>query len=397
MNNVTIYGILFLISIIHLLNDTFQAVIPAIYPILQSSMTLSNTEIGMIGFALNITASLMQPAVGAYTDRRPMPYSLPLGMGATMVGMVGLAFAPNLLWVIVSVMCVGVGSAIFHPESSRVVNLAAGQRRGLAQSIFQVGGNTGQALAPVLTVLIFVPFGQFGAIAFAFVAVIAILGLLRVARWYKQALAARKAERKNVQSHVLQPHITRKLYIALTIIVLFVFARSFYYTGIAAFYPLYLLDVYEISVSQVQLYSFLFLGAGALSTFLGGPISDRIGRKRVIVFSMVAALPLAFLLPYAGLGWAIPLCFVLGFTTLASFSVTVVYAQDLFPRHIGTMSGLVVGFAFGMGAISSLLFGWLADVYSLQFVMQLSSWLPLLGSVALFLPADETLRQWNRS
>jgi FSR family fosmidomycin resistance protein-like MFS transporter len=200
-----------------------------------------------------------------------------------------------------------------------------------------------------------------------------------------------------VQLHVLQPHITRKLYIALTIIVLFVFARSFYYTGIAAFYPLYLLDAYEISVSQVQLYSFLFLGAGALSTFLGGPISDRIGRKRVIVFSMVAALPLAFLLPYAGLGWAIPLCFVLGFTTLASFSVTVVYAQDLFPRHIGTMSGLVVGFAFGMGAISSLLFGWLADVYSLQFVMQLSSWLPLLGSVALFLPADETLRQWNRS
>ena len=397
MRNTTVYGILFLISIIHLLNDTFQAVIPAIYPILQTSMSLSNTEIGMIGFALNITASLMQPAVGAYTDRRPLPYSLPVGMASTMAGMIGLAFAPKLMWIIVSLMFVGVGSAIFHPESSRVVNRAAGERRGLSQSIFQVGGNAGQALAPVLTVLIFVPFGQFGAIAFSAVAVIAIIGLVRVARWYKKARFERKSTQKNVRFHPLQPHITRKLYVALAIIVLFVFARSFYYTSIASFYPLYLLDTYDISISQVQLYSFLFLGAGALSTFLGGPISDRIGRKRVIVFSMIGASPLAFLLPMVDLKWALPLCFALGFITLASFSVTVVYAQDLFPRHIGTMSGLVVGFAFGMGAVSSLLFGWLGDLYSLQLVMQLSSWLPLLGSIALFLPSDDTLRLWNRS
>jgi FSR family fosmidomycin resistance protein-like MFS transporter len=395
MRNVTVYSILFLISAVHLLNDTFQAVIPAIYPILQTSMSLTNTEIGLIGFALNITASLMQPAVGTITDRKPMPYSLPIGMTSTMIGMIGLAFAPSLMWIIVSVLCVGIGSAIFHPESSRVVNLAAGQRRGLAQSIFQVGGNAGQALAPVLTVIVFVPFGQSGAILFAAVAIVAILGLTRVAKWYHSALIENKANTSTLQLEQPAPHILRKLYIALAVIVVFVFARSFYYTGIASFYPLFLLETYDVSVSQVQLYSFLFLGAGALSTFLGGPISDRIGRKTVIVGSMVGAVPFAFFLPHVGLDWAIPLCFLLGFISLASFSVTVVYAQDLFPRNIGTMSGLVVGFAFGMGAISSLIFGRLADLYSLQFVMNLASWLPLFGMIALLLPADRTLRSWH--
>jgi FSR family fosmidomycin resistance protein-like MFS transporter len=396
MNRTTVYSILFLISAVHLLNDTFQALIPAIYPILQQSMALSNTEIGLIGFALNMTASVMQPAVGLYTDRKPQPYALPFGMLSTLIGIIGLAFAPSLPWVLASVLCIGVGSAVFHPESSRVVNLAAGEKRGLAQSIFQVGGNAGQALAPVLTALIFVPFGQTGAVVFAAVALIGVIALTRVAGWYRVALAARETHKKNMRVTSLQPHISRKLYIALALIVLFVFARSFYYTGIASFYPLYLLDTYDISISKVQLYSFLFLAAGALSTFLGGPISDRFGRKNVIVFSMVGALPLAFLLPMADLSWSLPLCFLLGFITLASFSVTVVYAQDLFPNSIGTMSGLVVGFAFGMGAISSLLFGIVADAYSLALVMQWCSWLPLLGSVALFLPSDRTLRSWHQ-
>ena len=396
MSKVTVYKILFLISAIHLLNDTFQAVIPAMYPILQSTMDLTYTQIGWIGFALNITASMMQPAVGLYTDRRPLPFSLPLGMTSTMIGMIGLAFAPNLFWVIISVLFVGIGSAIFHPESSRVVSLAAGNRRGLAQSIFQVGGNAGQALAPVLTIFIILsPLGQSTIVFFAALALLAISGLYQIAKWYKQQLLNRRQQKKEVQPLALQPHISRKLYFTLGIILLFAFSRSFYYTGIASFYPFYLIEKYGLSESHVQLYSFLVLAAGAVGTFLGGPLSDRWNRKTVMVFSMLGAIPFAILLPYANVIWAIPLSFITGLIVLASFSVTVVYAQDLFPRQIGTMSGLVVGFAFGMGALSSLVFGKLADAYSLTFVMQMCSFLPILGSIALLLPSDRKLHLWN--
>lgn len=394
----TVFSVLFLISAIHLLNDTFQSVIPAMYPLLQSSLQLSYTEIGLIGFALNITASVMQPAVGLYTDRRPLPYSLPIGMASTMLGMIGLALAPSFGWVIVSVLFVGFGSAVFHPESSRVVNLAAGERRGLAQSIFQVGGNAGQALAPLLTVLIILsPYGQTTVLLFGLLAIVAIAGLFRIAGWYKARLQAISAAKQASEAVRLQPQIARKLSFALMIVVIFVFCRSFYYTGIASFYPFYLIEEYGLSKSHVQLYSFLFLAAGALGTFLGGPISDRFSRKAVIVFSMIGALPFALVLPYATVTWAIPLSFVIGLITLCSFSVTVVYAQDLFPRQIGTMSGLTVGFAFGMGALSSLLFGKLADVYSLTFVMTVCSFLPVLGSVAWLLPADRKLREWHQA
>jgi FSR family fosmidomycin resistance protein-like MFS transporter len=391
----TVYSILFMISLVHLLNDSMQSVIPAIFPILRNTMDLSYVQIGWIGFAINATASLMQPVIGLYSDKHPSPFLLPVGMLSSLLGMLGLALAPNYAIVILSVIFVGIGSAVFHPEASRVAYLAAGSRRGLAQSIYQVGGNSGQALAPLLTILIFIPLGQFGAIWFTVVAGTAALLLVFVARWYRQKLSEEGAVRPRRGAGVRETGVNisgKQVKLGVTLLVFLVFARSWFHAGISNYYHFYLMERYGISLEHAQFFILLFMVAGVFGTFLGGPLSDRFGRRNMIWFSMLGAVPLALLLPHISLAWAYPVILLCGFIILSSFSVTVVYAQELVPGKIGTVSGLILGFAFGMGAVGSLVLGWLADLFSLRLVMIICGFLPLLGLLTFLLPSDRTLR-----
>ena len=393
----TMYKILLAISFVHLLNDSMQAVITAIFPILEKSMNLNYLQLGFISFALNMTSSVMQPVVGWYADRKPRPFVLPIGLGFTLIGMLGLAFANNYVYVVLSVIFVGLGSAAFHPEGSRVAYLAAGPRRGLAQSIYQVGGNTGSALGPVMTALIFVPMGQFGAIWFTAVAALAIVVLLYVASWYQRQLGVNpriikpKAVKKSIN-----PERVKKVRFAMAVLVLLVFARSWYHASISNFYPLFLIKEYGITTEAAMSYLFAFSIMGVVGTFLGGPLADKFGRRNLIMLSMLGATPLAVFLPYANLSWAYAILIINGFILLSSFSVTVVYAQELVPGNIGMVSGLIVGLAFGMGAIGSVALGALGDMFGLKTVMILGSLLPLLGIFTAFLPSDEKLRNWEK-
>lgn len=390
----TVYTILFAISFLHLLNDTFQSVIPAIFPILKVSMNLTNFQLGLISFALNMTSSMMQPVVGLYSDRKPKPNLLPIGMCFTLIGMIGLAFAPSLFFVIISVIFVGLGSAAFHPEGSKVTHLAAGGRKGLAQSIYQVGGNFGQSLASLLTVLIFVPFGQFGAIYFTFIVFIAILVAKWIANWYKSQLTHIKRVQKNKTStNYVSPYF-RKIYIALTILVLFVFIRSWYSAAITNFFPIYVIEEYNVSIPISQLYIFIFSVAGVLGTFFGGPIAERLGKKNVLFFSMFGSAPLALIVPHLQGIWLYPVLFFIGIIILSSFSVTVVYAQELLPGRVGFVSGLIVGLAFGMGALGAVAIGGLSDLFGLKPVMIAAGFLPLFGILSFFLPSDKTIQKW---
>ncbi|MBA4494874.1 MFS transporter [Paenactinomyces guangxiensis] len=393
----TVYHILFLISLVHLFNDSIQSVIPAIFPILKKSMHLTYTQIGWIGFTINFTASILQPVFGWYTDKRPSPYLLPLGMASTCLGMLCLAFAPSYLFVLLAVVLVGIGSAVFHPESSRVSYMAAGSRRGLAQSIFQVGGNAGQSLAPLMTYFIFIPLGQFGAIWFTLVAGIALFIQLFIARWYQESLLTRSRplKKKNTSSPG-HDRLKKTLYIAMFLLIFLVFARTWYLTGISTYYQFYLMEQYKISLQQSQIYIFLFLLSGAIGTFFGGPLADRFGMRNIICFSMLGSAPLALLLPYTDPFWAYVICLVNGFILLSSFSVTVVYAQQLFPGKIGTVSGLIVGLAFGMGAVGAVALGKCIDFFGLSPVMQFLAFLPLLGLLTFFLPSDQKVKEWTQ-
>lgn len=392
----TVYRILFAISLVHLLNDSMQSVIPAIFPILKDSMNLSYAQLGWIAFSLNMTSSIMQPVVGWFTDKKSLPYLLPLGMGCSLIGMLGLAYADNFTFVLISVLFIGLGSAAFHPEGSRVAYMAAGTRRGLAQSIYQVGGNGGQSLAPLMTAWIFVPFGQFGAIWFTGVAALAILVLLYVSSWYTQQIAYFPGVKKRKAGTRTSHQTQSKLVLAILLLIFLVFARSWYSTGISNFYQFYLIDHYGLSVENAQYYIFIFLVFGVLGTFCGGPLADRFGKRNMILFSMLGSAPLALMLPYVSLVWVYPIFAVMGFILLSSFSVTVVYAQELFPGKIGMVSGLIVGLAFGMGAIGSIILGKLADIHGIDFVMTFTSILPLLGLLTFFLPSDAKLREWEK-
>ncbi|HEX6593823.1 MAG TPA: MFS transporter [Bacillota bacterium] len=388
-----VYSILFIIGICHLLNDSLQAVIPAMFPILERSLGLSFTQLGLIAFTLNMVSSVMQPVVGMYTDQRPMPYALPLGLTSSMFGMLGLAFAPNFATILISVLFIGLGSAIFHPEGSRVAFLAAGPKRGLSQSIFQVGGNTGQALAPVITALILVPLGQFGAIWFTFIASLAVVFLLYIAKWYKKQLPE-IALHNTLATQQRDHKMSTSIKWAITILVFLVFARSWYISAISNFYAFYAIDTYELSIAQAQMYIFLFLFMGAAGTFFGGPLADRFGKRTVIFLSFLIPAPLALALPYIGAIGAMIFLALIGFLLMASFSVSVVYAQELVPGKIGTMSGLIVGLAFGMGAIGSVALGTFIDQFGLTPTMIGVSLLPLLGMVTYLLPTDEKVRSW---
>jgi FSR family fosmidomycin resistance protein-like MFS transporter len=392
----TMYNILFIMSLCHLLNDSLQSVVPAMFPILEQSMGLSFTQLGFIAFSLNMVASVLQPVVGWYTDKSPKPYALPLGLTSSMLGILGLALAPSYWMVLISVIFIGFGSAVFHPEGSRVTHMAAGNRRGLAQSIYQVGGNSGQALAPVFTALILVPFGQFGGIWFTIVAFIAVLFLIYIARWYSTQLKALAGQikKKQVLKNGLTSH-AKSIKAAILVLILLVFARSWYGSAISNFYTFYAIKTYDVSIAHSQTFIFVFLFMGAIGTLFGGPLADRFGRRNIIFLSLIGAAPLTLLLPYTGPTIAYILLALTGFILMSSFSVTVVYAQELIPGKIGTMSGLIVGLAFGMGAIGSVALGALIDWTGIQTTMIAVSFLPILGLLTLLLPSDQQLKEWS--
>ncbi|MFD1739471.1 MFS transporter [Bacillus salitolerans] len=394
-NSKTAYSILFILGLCHLLNDTLQSVVPAMFPILEKSMGLSFTQLGLIAFALNMVSSVMQPAVGWYTDKRPMPYALPIGLSSSLLGILGLALAPSFWMIIISVIFIGIGSAIFHPEGSRVTHMAAGHRRGLAQSIYQVGGNSGQALAPVITALVLVPLGQFGAIWFTLVAGVAVILLFYIASWYASRLSLKTPVKKTKISTENKVAHSKAIKLALLILVIIVFARSWYGSAISNFFTFFAMESYGVTIAQAQIYIFVFLLLGAVGTFFGGPLADRFGRRNVIVFSLLGSAPLTLALPYVGPTISFVVLAIIGLILLSSFSVTVVYAQELLPGKIGTMSGLIVGLAFGMGAIGSVALGTLIDAVGLTPTMISVSFLPLLGLLTFLLPSDEQLREWN--
>lgn len=390
----TIYSILVIIGLCHLLNDSLQAVIPAMFPILENSLGLTFTQLGLIAFTLNMFASVMQPVVGLFTDKHPMPFALPVGLMSSMIGMLGLALAPNFQVILISVLFIGVGSAVFHPEGSRVAYLAAGPRRGFAQSIYQVGGNTGQALAPLITAIVLVPLGQFGAIWFTLIAGLAVLFLIHIAKWYAVRLKDfAKSSRSKTKTKVSK-EVSKGIKSALIILVFLVFARSWYQNAIANFYAFYVIDNYGLSIAQAQIYTFTFLLMGAVGTFLGGPLADRFGKRNIIYLSLLAPAPFTLALPYVNAFISILFLALIGFLLLSSFSVTVVYAQELVPDKIGTMSGLIVGLAFGMGAIGSVAIGSLIDWIGLTSTMIFISLLPLLGVLTHYLPSDEKVNEW---
>lgn len=390
----TVFRILLAISFVHLFNDSIQAVIPAIFPILKDTMRLSYGQIGWIAFAINFTASIMQPVVGYAADRRPTPALLPIGMTFTFFGVLLLALAPNYGLVLLAVILVGLGSAAFHPEGMRVAHMAAGHRKGLAQSIFQVGGNTGQSLAPMLTKWVFIPFGQMGALGFTFIAGAGIAVQMYIARWYRGMLDAGYTFAKRHQQRKMDPARRKSITWATLILVVIVFVRSWYGAAIGSYYAFYLMEDYKLTLDQAQLYIFLFLGAGAVGTFFGGPLADRFGRRNLILASMLGTAPLALLLPFVNLFWAGVLLALTGFILLSSFSVTVIYAQLLHPGNIGTVSGLITGFAFGMGGVGALALGYFIDGFGISQIMIICGFLPLLGVLALLLPKDRTLNEW---
>lgn len=387
-----VFPIMIAIGICHLLNDTLQAVIPAMLPILEKEHSFSYTQLGFIAFSLNIVASVLQPVVGYFSDKKPKPFALPIGMTFSMIGMAGLAFAPSYWLIIVSVMLLGFGSAVFHPEGSRVSFLSAGNQRGLSQSIYQVGGNSGQALAPLIGAFVLVPLGQIGAAVFILVAAVGIALLSRISIWYKKQLDEEKlGKRKKVLLETM--NLTKQqVTIALLLLLVIIFARSFYVTNITSFYIFHLIENYGMTIKHGQLYIFMFLALGAIGTFFGGPMADRIGRKKVIVLSLVVPLPLCLLLPYAPV-WAVLLLLVtIGFFIMLSFSVTVIYAQELVPSKIGTMAGLTVGLAFGMGAVGAVAIGSMMDHIGVSQTMIITSFLPFLGLVGLGLPKDPKIQ-----
>ncbi len=370
------------ISFCHLLNDMVQSLIPAIYPILKASFRLDFGQIGLITLTYQLTASLLQPLIGLYTDKRPQPYSLPAGMGFTFIGMLAMSIAPNFGTILLAAALVGIGSAVFHPESSRVARLSSGGQHGLAQSIFQVGGNAGSSLGPLLAAFIVLPRGQSSIAWFSLAALLAMALLTNVGIWYKHHIAV-KAKTASIPIQTLS---TRKIAIAISILIALIFSKYFYLASLTSYYTFYLIGKFHVTVQSAQLHLFVFLGAVAAGTIIGGPIGDRIGRKYVIWCSILGVLPFTLLLPYANLFWTGVLSVIIGLILASAFSAILVYAQELVPGRVGMISGLFFGFAFGMGGVGAALLGELADHTSVEFVYKVCAFLPLIGLLTGLLP-----------
>lgn len=381
----TVYSILFSIAFAHLLNDLMQSVIPATYPILKDNFQLNFTQIGLITFVYQLTASLLQPFIGFYTDKKPKPYSLVIGMLFTISGLTLLSFATEFWMILAAVSLVGIGSSIFHPEASRVAFLGSGGKRGLAQSIFQLGGNTGSAIGPLMVAVIVAPYGQFYIIWFVLVGLVGIWVLSRIAVWYQNHLSLR-ASKKIIIEEDFVPLSKRKIKISIAILLLLIFSKFFYMTSMSSYYTFYLMHKFGLSIQDSQFHLFVFLASVAAGTLIGGPLGDRFGRKYIIWISILGAAPFTLLLPYADLFWTGVLSVIIGIVIASAFSAILVFAQELMPGKVGMISGLFFGFAFGMGGLGSAFLGYLADQTSIEYVYQISSYLPLIGVFTYFLP-----------
>lgn len=386
----TAFAVLGAISVAHLMNDMIQSILLAIYPMLKDSFSLSFAQIGLITLVYQLAASLLQPFIGFYTDRNPKPHSLPVGMGFTLAGLLLLSVAPSFGWLLVAAVLVGTGSSVFHPESSRVARMASGGRHGLAQSLFQVGGNVGSALGPLLAALFIIPHGQRSVAWFSLAALFGMVVLTGIGRWYaaNRARLKPRARREGAGNGLTRNQVLG----ALGVLGLLVFSKYFYLASLNSYFTFYLIDKFALSVREAQLYLFLFLAAVAVGTVVGGPVGDRIGRKIVIWVSILGVAPFTLLLPYANLFWTGVLVVVIGVVLASAFSAIVVYAQELVPGKVGMIAGLFFGFAFGMGGLGAAALGKLADATSIGYVYQVCAYLPLLGIVAVLLPDVERKR-----
>jgi len=382
--------ILAAISVSHLLNDLIQSLLPAIYPILKANFQLDFGQIGLLTLTFQLTASLLQPLVGTYTDRKPQPFSLVVGMGFTLVGLLTLSRATSYPLLLMGAALVGMGSSVFHPESSRVARMASGGRHGLAQSVFQVGGNAGSALGPLLAAFIVVPFGQASIAWFSAVALLAMIILFNVGRWYRARLVDLKAKPRTAVTTSTLPR--RRIAVSITILMLLVFSKNFYTASISSYFTFYLISKFQVSVQEAQIYLFVFLGAVAAGTVIGGPIGDRIGRRYVIWISILGVLPFTLMLPYASLFWTTILSVVIGLVLASAFSAILVYATELVPGRVGMIAGLFFGLSFGMGGLGAAVLGQLADLTSIETVYKIVSFLPAIGLLTYFLPKIEKAR-----
>ncbi|MEB0109474.1 MFS transporter [Pseudomonas sp. MH9.3] len=373
-------------ALAHLINDLIQAVLPSIYPMLKANYGLSFTQVGLITLTFQLTASLLQPWIGYHTDRHPKPWLLPAGMVCTLVGILMLAFVGSFPAILMAAALVGVGSSTFHPETSRVARLASGGRYGLAQSTFQVGGNTGSAFGPLLAAAIIIPYGQTHIAWFGLFAVFAILVLYGLSRWYRNHLNLFKLKQGGKATHGLSKG---RVTFALVVLAVLVFSKYFYMTSLTSYFTFYLIEKFQLSVSSSQMYLFLFLGAVAVGTFAGGPIGDRIGRKKVIWFSILGAAPFTLALPYVDLFWTAVLSVVIGFVLASAFSAIVVFAQELVPGNVGMIAGVFFGLMFGFSGIGAALLGLLADNHGIEYVYKICSFLPLVGILTILLPSTK--------
>lgn len=383
----TVLSVLLAISFCHLLNDTMQSLISAMYPVVKHVFHLNYTQVGLITLTFQMTASLLQPVVGFYTDRRPHPYSLAIGMCFTLCGLVLLSMAPNFPTLLVSVALVGVGSSVFHPEASRMAYMAAGVRHGFAQAVFQVGGNTGSSLGPLMAALIVVgDHAQARVLWFSAAAVGAIVVLWNIGHWYKKNTFRLKPKPRKEARHGHVALSRRKVAVSIAILVILVFSKYFYLSSLSSYYTFYLIGKFHVSIRSAQLYLFLFLFSVAVGTFIGGPVGDRIGRKYVIWASILGVAPFTLLLPHVDLLWTAVLSVVIGLILSSAFTAILVYGQELLPGKVGMIAGLFFGLAFGMGGLGSAVLGRLADLTSIGFVYQVCAFLPLIGLLAAFLP-----------
>lgn len=380
-----VYPILFMISFSHFLNDLIQSTIPSLYPILKGEFSLSFAQIGIITLVFQLTASILQPFVGIYTDKKPNPRSLAIGMGLSMAGLLLLAAAHQYYVILISVALIGMGSSIFHPEASRVAQLASGGQKGLAQSIFQVGGNSGSAIGPLLVALIIIPLGQGYVGLFAIAAFIGIIVLWRIGNWYAERLSLKKS--KKHPSDIIEIQLSRKkVLFSISILLALVFSKYIYLASMTNYFTFFLIDKFHVSVQDSQLYLFIFLAAVAVGTILGGRLGDKYGRKKIIWISILGAAPFTLCLPYLSLFWTIIFAVFIGLIIASAFSAILVYATDLMPNKIGLVAGLFFGFMFGMGGIGSAILGAVADDTSIEYVFKICAFLPLMGIITAFLP-----------